>query len=117
MAPMPCRRATRDTLMPGRYVSSTIWTFSSGVQRLSAEHRRAPRRRCNAWLYTQSYAPLLFKNATLSGSLGGSSQPSRNIATAKTAPHPITEAPTITASRARNPSFDVTVGFAGKIAP
>jgi len=31
---MPCCRATSDTLMPGKYVSSTIRTFSSGVQRL-----------------------------------------------------------------------------------
>ena len=31
---MPCWRATSDTLMPGKYVSSTILTFSSGVHRL-----------------------------------------------------------------------------------
>jgi hypothetical protein len=34
LPPMPCRRATSDTLIPGRYVSSTIRTFSSGVHRL-----------------------------------------------------------------------------------
>ncbi|CAA9493833.1 MAG: hypothetical protein AVDCRST_MAG91-690 [uncultured Sphingomonadaceae bacterium] len=41
---MPCRLATYDTLIPGRYVSSTIRTFSSGVQRLrrSTPDRTSP---------------------------------------------------------------------------